>query len=51
MPTTSIRKHYEQTRWNDPNEGEALKKWQRGLTGYPMVDAGMRELYHSGTNF
>ena len=27
----------------------ALKAWQRGLTGYPIVDAGMRELWHTGT--
>ena len=26
----------------------ALKAWQKGLTGYPMVDAGMRELWHTG---
>jgi deoxyribodipyrimidine photo-lyase len=26
----------------------ALKAWQRGMTGYPMVDAGMRELWHTG---
>ncbi|WP_298267712.1 deoxyribodipyrimidine photo-lyase [uncultured Bradyrhizobium sp.] len=26
----------------------ALKAWQRGLTGYPIVDAGMRELWHTG---
>lgn len=25
-----------------------LKAWQKGLTGYPMVDAGMRELWHTG---
>ncbi len=25
-----------------------LKAWQRGLTGYPIVDAGMRELWHTG---
>ena len=25
-----------------------LKAWQQGLTGYPIVDAGMRELWHSG---
>lgn len=24
------------------------KAWQKGLTGYPIVDAGMRELYHIG---
>ena len=25
-----------------------LKKWQRGQTGFPIVDAGMRELWHTG---
>lgn len=30
-------------------ESEAdLKAWQRGMTGYPMVDAGMRELWATG---
>lgn len=26
----------------------ALKAWQQGLTGYPIVDAGMRELWATG---
>ncbi len=26
----------------------ALAAWQRGKTGFPLVDAGMRELWHSG---
>jgi deoxyribodipyrimidine photo-lyase len=25
-----------------------LHAWQRGATGYPLVDAGMRQLWHSG---
>ena len=25
-----------------------LRAWQRGQTGYPVVDAGMRELWHTG---
>ena len=25
-----------------------LSKWQKGLTGYPLVDAGMRELWETG---
>ncbi len=25
-----------------------LKQWQAGKTGYPIVDAGMRELWHTG---
>ncbi len=30
------------------NNPSALKRWQKGLTGYPMVDAGMRELWATG---
>lgn len=25
-----------------------LEAWQKGMTGYPMVDAGMRQLWHTG---
>jgi deoxyribodipyrimidine photo-lyase len=25
-----------------------VKAWQRGRTGYPIVDAGMRQLWHTG---
>jgi deoxyribodipyrimidine photo-lyase len=32
--------------WRD--DAAALAAWQRGLTGYPIVDAGMRELWHTG---
>ena len=32
--------------WRDSSED--LKKWQYGQTGYPIVDAGMRELYQTG---
>ena len=27
---------------------DSLKAWQTGMTGYPIVDAGMRELYQTG---
>jgi deoxyribodipyrimidine photo-lyase len=27
---------------------EHLKRWQEGQTGYPIVDAGMRQLWHTG---
>ena len=30
------------------NDPEGLEAWQRGKTGYPVVDAGMRELYATG---
>ncbi|MGL5115283.1 MAG: cryptochrome/photolyase family protein [Beijerinckiaceae bacterium] len=29
-------------------DATALKAWQRGMTGYPIVDAGMRELWRTG---
>ncbi len=29
-------------------DAEALEQWQRGRTGYPIVDAGMRQLWHTG---
>ncbi len=32
--------------WRD--SAENLKVWQRGQTGYPIVDAGMRQLWHTG---
>jgi deoxyribodipyrimidine photo-lyase len=32
--------------YDDP--GEALDAWRSGRTGYPMVDAGMRQLLHEG---
>ena len=32
--------------WN--SKKELLKSWQRAQTGYPIVDAGMRELWNTG---
>jgi deoxyribodipyrimidine photo-lyase len=37
--------------WQDANEGSnanLLDLWKKGLTGYEMVDAGMRELWETG---
>jgi deoxyribodipyrimidine photo-lyase len=35
--------------WRDPADYAAdLKAWQRGNTGIPIVDAGMRQLWHTG---
>lgn len=30
------------------SDDKALRRWQKGLTGYPIVDAGMRELWQTG---
>ena len=29
-------------------DGDALRRWQKGATGFPIVDAGMRELWATG---
>jgi deoxyribodipyrimidine photo-lyase len=42
----ALRPAFENFPWrNDPN---GLKAWQRGRTGFPLVDAGMRELWTTG---
>ncbi len=33
--------------WGE-QDSESLQAWQRGLTGIPIIDAGMRELWHTG---
>ena len=45
-PLDPLRKDYRAFPWKNP--GKELKAWQRGLTGYPFVDAGMRQLWHTG---
>jgi deoxyribodipyrimidine photo-lyase len=30
------------------NDREALEAWKNGKTGYPIVDAGMRQLQREG---
>lgn len=40
-----------QTRFDDMpcrTDAKALRAWQQGKTGYPIVDAGMRELWTTG---
>ncbi len=44
--TRSFRPKYDHIKWRN-NEGE-FKLWCEGKTGYPMVDAGMRELNATG---
>ena len=39
-------KKYDGIEWNKSDE--YFKKWTEGLTGYPIVDAGMRELNKTG---
>lgn len=41
-----LRPEFESFPWASNPEG--LRAWQRGETGYPLVDAGMRELWRTG---
>ena len=41
-----LNKSFEHFPWN--NEKELLRVWQKGETGYPFIDAGMRELWQTG---
>jgi deoxyribodipyrimidine photo-lyase len=45
-PEEPLRPAYADFPWR--NNKRWLEAWQRGLTGYPMVDAGMRELWTIG---
>lgn len=46
-PTENFNPRFANFRWNDPDKA-LLASWQRGRTGIPLVDAGMRELWHTG---
>jgi deoxyribodipyrimidine photo-lyase len=45
-PAEPLRKDFLNFRWH--TNPEFLRVWQHGLTGYPIVDAGMRELWVTG---
>lgn len=42
----NFRKKYDNIIWR--NDSREFEKWKNGQTGFPMVDAGMRELNHTG---
>jgi deoxyribodipyrimidine photo-lyase len=44
--TSSYRREYDAVAWNDDVDGFAA--WCEGRTGYPLVDAGMRQLRATG---
>lgn len=46
METENIRSEFDDFTWDD--DPEALRAWQQGRTGVPLVDAGMRELWETG---
>ena len=46
LPTVSFRIQYEKQWWS--SDKKMLKAWQQGKTGYPLVDAAMRQLWVVG---
>ncbi len=45
-PESPLRADFKNFPWRKNRAG--LKAWQKGQTGYPIVDAGMRELWTTG---
>jgi deoxyribodipyrimidine photo-lyase len=46
IPEKAFKAQFEDFPWLGKHEH--LSAWQRGLTGYPIVDAGMRQLWQTG---
>lgn len=43
----ALDERFHQFPWAE-NYDEIMERWQRGMTGYPIIDAGMRELWQTG---
>jgi deoxyribodipyrimidine photo-lyase len=46
LPERNFKTQFDSFPWS--NNAEYLACWKKGLTGYPIVDAGMRELWRTG---
>ena len=46
LPRENLQAKFDAFPWRD--DDQALQAWQKGQTGYPIVDAGMRELWQTG---
>jgi deoxyribodipyrimidine photo-lyase len=46
LPAAPLRAEFGAMPWRD--DARALRAWQRGRTGIPLVDAGMRQLWQIG---
>jgi len=46
LASRNFNPRYDSFAWRA--DAKALRAWQRGRTGYPLVDAGMRELWATG---
>lgn len=46
LPSENLRGEFSRFRWSE--DSAALRSWTGGKTGFPIVDAGMRELWQTG---
>ena len=46
LPEKNLQSKFDDFPWME--DGETLTSWEQGMTGIPMVDAGMRELWQTG---
>lgn len=46
LPETPLREEFADYPWRNDKKG--LAAWRKGETGYPIVDAGMRQLWRTG---
>ena len=46
LPRENLQKKFDNFPWQENTDFS--DKWKKGLTGYPIVDAGMRELWQTG---
>ncbi len=46
LPSENLQPKFDRFPWQP--DSELIGHWQRGMTGYPIVDAGMRELRETG---
>jgi deoxyribodipyrimidine photo-lyase len=46
LPTQNLRSKFDDFAWQ--SDEEKLMKWKTGQTGFPLIDAGMRELWQTG---
>ena len=46
LPVKNFKPKFDNFTWD--NNQENLEKWQKGMTGFPLIDAGMRQLWSTG---
>ncbi|MGN6743660.1 MAG: cryptochrome/photolyase family protein, partial [Amnibacterium sp.] len=47
LDTENVHRDFDRFPWAEPDR-RVLRAWQRGRTGVPLVDAGMRQLWRTG---